>query len=60
VKIVAADRGKKYKTQQSAGWESIREKAARLPDHHCRADRDVETAENDVIDYFSQHDVFRL
>jgi hypothetical protein len=60
VKVIAADGGKEDEPQQMDGRRSIQQQAAGLPDHQHGADSNIEAAEDNEIDNFSQHDVFRL
>ena len=57
VKVIAADGGKEYEPQQMDGRGDAQQEAAGLPDHHHSANSNIEAAEDDEIDDFSQHNL---
>jgi hypothetical protein len=60
VEIIAADGGKEDEPQQMEGRGDAEQQAAGLPDHHYSAYGNIEAAEDDEIEDFSQHDIFRF
>jgi hypothetical protein len=60
MKVIAAHGGKEGEPQQMNGRGSTQQQAACLPDTQYGANRNVEAAEDNKIDNFSQHDVFRF
>jgi hypothetical protein len=54
VKIIAADGGKEYESQEPARRGSPQEQPKCLPDHHDGTDGEIKAAKNKVIDYFSK------
>jgi hypothetical protein len=57
VKIIAADRGKKYKSQKPSRRRGAQQQAACLPDHYYGANRYIQAAEYEKVDNFSEHSV---
>ena len=57
VKIVAADSGKKYKSQKPSRRRRTKQQAACLPNHYDGANGYIQAAEYKKVDNFSEHSV---